>query len=208
MLDYQKKFFDEVAPVIVELTYENDYKFPSAIIAQFICESNWNRSTLSSKYNNFGGYKAGKDWKGKTVKLKTKEFLNGKYVEVYADFIHADSVRQGVQEYFNFIGRYSRYKNLKTATSPEEYIKFLKQDGYATSPTYVETLTNILNKNNLKSYDKGQAQVVVNTKDKTPVKNAIKYLQQELNNFGGYNLAVDGIIGKKTLEAIEKFNKA
>lgn len=205
MLDYQKKFYEQVAPVIVDLTYKNGYKFPSAIIAQFICESNWNRSNLSYKYNNFGGYKAGKDWKGKTVKLKTKEFINGKYIDVYADFIWADSIEQGVQEYFNFIGRYSRYKNLKTAKSPEEYIKLLKQDCYATAPDYVQTLTNILERNNLKQYDNGQ-QVQIVQKDKSGVKNAVKTLQTELNKYGDYKLAVDGIFGPKTLAAINNFN--
>ena len=51
--------------------------FKSVIIAQAAIESNWGRSSLSAKYNNYFGIKAGKSWKGKTVNMKTGEVFDG-----------------------------------------------------------------------------------------------------------------------------------
>lgn len=36
----------------------------------------------------------------------------------------------------------------------------------------------------------------------------VKYLQRFLNWFGGYKLTVDGVVGSKTIAAVEKFQKA
>lgn len=202
MTDYQYNFYRDIVPVIVNTAFKNGYNFPSAIIAQAICESNWNRSSLSSKYFNLFGMKAGTSWKGKSVNMKTKEEYNSQLVSIKDNFRAWDNLQDGIDGYFQFIQK-DRYKNLKTATSPEEYIKLLKQDGWATSSSYVNTLTKILNDNNLKQYDKA----VVVQKDKRPVKQAVMSLQQALNEYGNYNLKVDGIIGPLTQAAYEDYRK-
>ena len=61
--------------------------FKSVIIAQAAIESNWGRSVLSSRYNNFFGIKAGKSWKGKTVNMKTGEVFDGKQVTINSNFV-------------------------------------------------------------------------------------------------------------------------
>ena len=42
-----------------------------------------------------------------------------------------------------------RYSNLKSATSSRNYIERIKNDGYATSSTYVNTVYNIVKQYNL-----------------------------------------------------------
>lgn len=193
----KSEFVQNVIPRIAYIAKQKGYKYPSAIIAQAICESAWGTSSLSSKYYNFFGMKCGSSWKGKSVNLKTKEeYKVGTLTTIKDNFRVYDTIDDGINGYFDFI-KMTRYSNLKEATSPEDYIKKLKNDGWATSSTYINTLTNILNVNNLKKWD--------DDKDNTGVILAVKNLQKELNAFGNYGLAVDGIIGPKTIEAYQKF---
>lgn len=191
------EFVTNVIPRIAYIAKAKGYKYPSAIIAQAICESNWGTSSLSSRFFNMWGMKCGSSWKGKSVNYKTKEeYKVGELTTIRDNFRAYTSIDDGIIGYFDFI-QMKRYQNLKEATSPEDYIQKLKDDGWATSSTYVKTLTDILNINNLKQYD--------DNKDKSAVINAVKNLQQELNNFGNYNLVVDGIIGPKTTAAYQNF---
>lgn len=174
------------------------YKYPGIIIAQAVLESGINGSGLSRKANNFWGMKCGSSWKGKSINMKTQEYYNG-YVTISSNFRAYETVEDGVKGYFEFL-KMTRYSNLKNATSPEDYATKIRQDGWATSPTYTQNLINIYNK-----YVKNSAQN--KPKDKTPVIDAVKNLQTKLNDFGGYGLAVDGIIGPKTTEAYNKFRR-
>lgn len=188
---------------VIKYAKEYGYKYPEMIVAQACHESGLNGSGLSKKANNFWGMKCGSSWKGKSVNMKTQEYYNGSSnpTTIRDNFRAYDSVEEGVKGYFEFIQK-TRYANLKQATSPQDYIQKIAADGWATGPNYANACIKMYNQ----LYNTNQ--VVANAKDKTPVKNAIKTLQSALNDFGGYNLAVDGIIGKKTLEAIEKYNKA
>lgn len=190
-------FVQNVIPRIAYIAKAKGYKYPSAIIAQAICESNWGTSSLSSRFYNMWGMKCGSSWKGKSVNYKTKEeYKVGELTTIRDNFRAYNSIDDGILGYFDFI-KMKRYQNLKEATSPEDYIQKLKDDGWATSSTYVKTLTNILNINELRKYDY--------VKDTTNVITAVKSLQQALNEFGNYGLAVDGIIGPKTISAYQKF---
>lgn len=150
------EFLERVAPVIQRKTFERGYQFPSAIIAQAACESSWGDSGLSKGYNNYFGMKAGKFWKGGIVNLKTKEEFNGKYVTLVDGFRTYVSLEEGIDGYFDFIAT-PRYANLESANSPEQYIHFLKQDGYATSSGYVDLLIKVMYNNELKRFDRNSS---------------------------------------------------
>lgn len=204
------EFTEKVIPVIITKAKEYGYNYPSAIIAQAICESGvlGGGSILSNAHYNYFGMKKGTA-KVKSVKLKTREeYKQGVLTTIYAEFRSYDSIDAGIDGYFSFINT-KRYANLKTATSAEEYIQLLKQDGWATSSKYVNTLTNILNTYGLKKYDNGSAIVDLNNQrndDKETIKKLSKNMQEILNKYG-YNLAVDGIIGVKTFNALTDFRK-
>lgn len=150
----QKEFINTVGKVILKVAKQRGYNFPSAIIAQAACESAWGKSYLASKYNNYFGMKCGSKWEGRRVNMSTKEeYTPGVLDTISADFRAYDTLEAGIHGYFTFIESYSRYENLKHATSAEDYIQKLKNDGWATSSTYVKTLTTILNKNKLTQYD-------------------------------------------------------
>lgn len=149
-------FFETVAPIIIREATARGYKFPSAIIAQAACESNWGKSSLSAKYHNYFGMKCGSKWKGKSVNMKTKEeYTKGTLTTIKDNFRAYDTLEEGIKGYFDFINC-TRYKNLKIATSSKDYITKLKNDGWATSSTYISTLCKIVEGNNLTKYDNAQ----------------------------------------------------
>lgn len=148
----QKQFINEIGYIIQEETKKRGYKVASAIIAQACIESGYNTSLLSMKYHNYFGMKCGSAWKGPSVNLATKEEYNSQLVSIRDNFRVYGSMEEGVKGYFDFIST-SRYSNLKTAETAEEYLKRIKADGYATSSTYVSTCMSVVNRHDLTSYD-------------------------------------------------------
>lgn len=147
------EWLEKIAPIIRKVAFEYGYKYPSAIIGQAILESGWGQSSLASKYNNYFGLKCGSSWKGKSVNLSTKEeYTAGTLTNITANFRVYDNMEDGVRGYFEFI-QYTRYQNLKNATSSLNYLELIKQDGYATSSNYVNNVYNVVLSNNLLKYD-------------------------------------------------------
>ena len=149
----KNKFIETIAPLIVKEGKKRGYSVYSAVIAQAICESNWGQSQLSVLANNFFGLKCGSKWKGASINMKTKEeYKVGTLTTIKDNFRAYATVEDGVKGYYDFIST-TRYNNLKTAITPLQYCQRLKADGYATSSDYVNTLMNIIDKNNLSIYD-------------------------------------------------------
>ena len=150
-------YIELIAPLVQKYAPMYGICVCSPIIAQGVIEG-WNNqkkalSTLAAKYNNFHGLKCGSKWTGKAVNLKTmEEYTVGVKTSIQADFRAYDSVEEGIKGYFEFL-QLKRYENLKGITSPEEYLKTIKADGYATSSTYVESCMAVLRQYDLTKYD-------------------------------------------------------
>ena len=156
----KKDFIPTIAPLIVAEGVKRGYAIHSAVIAQAICESNWGQSGLSTRANNFFGLKCGSKWKGASVNMKTKEeYTPGILTSIKDNFRAYPTIEAGVAGYYDFINT-KRYTNLKTARTPMEYCQNLKNDGYATSSQYVNTLMTIIKAKNLEKYDKVGQQIV------------------------------------------------
>lgn len=148
-----KKFIEIIGAIIQEEAYNRGYKVCSPIIAQACCESKFGTSSLGYRYHNYFGLKCGKNWKGASINMKTKEEYNpGTLTTIKDNFRVYPSMEDGVKGYFDFISM-PRYSNLKSALTPLEYLEMIKRDGYATSSTYVNTNMNIVNKYNLTKFD-------------------------------------------------------
>lgn len=214
----QKLFINEIAEIIQEEAKARGYKLCSPIIAQACLESNYGVSLLAARFGNYFGLKCGSSWKGPSVNLATKEeYTQGTLTTIRDNFrvYQTDGKPDmvlGVKGYFDFIGA-KRYENLRSATTPREYLTKIKNDGYATSSSYVQSNLNVINRHDLQRFDwKNEAE------KKNPYKltatimrqgsrgESVKWLQWELNRHGA-NLEIDGIFGIKTKLAVLLFQK-
>lgn len=151
------EFIEKIAKYVKKHAYVYGIEVHSPIIAQAILESGWGKSGLASKYHNYFGLKCGSSWKGKSVNMATKEeYKVGTLTNIRDNFRVYDSMEAGVKGYFEFINT-KRYANLKGVKSPEEYVKRIKADGYATSSTYVDNIMRVIRDNKLTRFDRKKA---------------------------------------------------
>ena len=212
--EQQQEFITTIAPLMVEEAKSRGYSIVSTAIAQGCIESAWGLSKLAS-YHNYFGLKAGKNWGGAFVTMNTKEeYVQGQLVTIRDNFRAFNNLEDGIRGYYDFISS-SRYANLKLADTPKKYAEYLKQDGYATSSTYINTLITTVERWSLSQYDKILSGAPVNGNPyREPIitlrynskGNPVRWLQVELNR-RGYRLLVDGKFGLKTLEAVKSFQK-
>lgn len=159
-MSYQIDFIETIAPIVAKYAAQYGYKFISPILAQACLESNYGRSGLSQKAHNYFGLKCGSSWKGASINMATKEeYAPGTLTSIRDNFRKYSSLEEGIKGYFDFI-QYPRYANLKEATSPVDYLTKIKADGYATSSTYVQSNSNLINTYALTEYDgKSEAEI-------------------------------------------------
>ena len=147
------EFVEQIAEYVKKYAGKYGIKVHSPIIAQAILESGWGKSALASKYHNYFGLKCGSSWSGKSVNMTTKEeYKVGTLTNIRDNFRVYDSMEAGVKGYFVFINK-KRYANLKGVKNPEEYVKRIKADGYATSNNYVDNIMRVIRDNKLTRFD-------------------------------------------------------
>ena len=81
-----------------------------------------------------------------------EEYKVGTITNIRDNFRVFDDFDDGIRGYFEFINT-SRYANLKGVKNPEEYVRRLKADGYATSSTYVDNIMRVIRDNKLTRFD-------------------------------------------------------
>ncbi|NCQ54492.1 hypothetical protein COV88_00495 [Candidatus Saccharibacteria bacterium CG11_big_fil_rev_8_21_14_0_20_41_19] len=117
-----------------------------AILAQGVIESGYGNSGLTRLANNFFGIKASAGWDGETINMQTGEVYGGNAVTVDATFRKYPSEEAGWEGYGKFITSNPRYnKALNYPGDPIQYITEIKAAGYATSPTYIQTVGGVSN---------------------------------------------------------------
>ena len=106
------------------------------------------------KANAIFGIKATSSWKGKVYNANTQECYDGStYTNITACFRAYNSLEESIADYFDLISKLERYRKACVSNSPLECITAIKNGGYATSPTYINTIMSIINSNNLTKYD-------------------------------------------------------
>ena len=178
----KSEFIPTVGTIVMTENAKRGYPlFSSVVIAQAICESGWGTSQKMMKANAIFGIKAGTNWKGKVYNAKTQECYDGKtYTNITACFRAYDSLAESVADYFDLITKLERYRKACIAETPLECITAIKNGGYATSPTYINTIMAIIKDNNLTQYDNVENNV--NKKSNEEIANEIIYKE----NYGGW----------------------
>ncbi len=126
------------------------YRIPASItLAQGLLESAAGRSTLATEANNHFGIKVGGTWTGPYV-LRDDDAPNEKFRKYR-------NARESYEDHSKFLqGR--RYQGLfrLDIRDYKGWARGLKAAGYATSPTYAQSLITLIEMYNLQRFDSGK----------------------------------------------------
>lgn len=124
---------------------EKGIKIRSVGIAQAMIESSHGKSDLYINNNNCFGikYTNRADYK---VTYKTSEYVNGQYISIDADFSGFNSLKNCFDDYCHIV-------NPVEIKSVEEYLQRLTEIGYATSPSYIQLIKDVIKDFELEKYD-------------------------------------------------------
>lgn len=197
-----QNFINTLGPIVRKVVKELGYGNAQiqTCIAQACCESAYGTSSIMVNANAVFGIKADKGWVNaghKFFNAKTKECYDGKtYVGIVDGFRAYDSIEEGIRDYFKLLS-YPRYNKCLTKTTVKDCITEIKNGGYATSPTYINTIVSIYN-TNANSINKYLLDAVVET-PKTEIPKTTDKDELVLNIIRGFY--GNGTERKKKLEA-------
>lgn len=135
-------------------------------LAQAIVESGYGGSQLSSQYNNFFGIKADSSWHGATATFPTQEYVNGSYITINAAFRAYPTAAAGFADHDAFLRNNSRYAPaFQFSNDPIKFLDAVAAAGYATSPTYAQTVGAVIH----------EVQSYVASKNLFPPSSQVKY---------------------------------
>lgn len=116
---------------------------PYVTMAQSALETGWGKHAPGNMYF---GIKAGPTWKGKKQSLWTKEFRNGKMVDVQQWFRAYDNAEQSFEDYAKLITTKPWFRSALQYSNDElKYITEIQKGGYATDPDYISKIMSIVN---------------------------------------------------------------
>ena len=105
-----------------------------AVLAQFALETGWGEKVIAGT-NNLGNIKAGKNWRGKTVRAWDAREKSYDPYRVY------NSADEFADDYLKVVGSNPRYRAAYGASNSKAFFSALKQNGYATDPNYIRSGT-------------------------------------------------------------------
>lgn len=157
-----RNFIDTVGSIAAVVCQSRGYGNAQAwtCVCQAACESGWGTSEIMVRANAILGIKATDNWikiakyGGLIYSTATKECYDGKtYVSIRDTFRAYKSLGDSINDYFDMMES-DRYKNSLKAKTVQECITIIKNAGYATSPTYIQTILKIYDnyKERIESY--------------------------------------------------------
>lgn len=151
----KEEFIVQLSGHAKTLQKEHDL-LPSISIGQAILESDWGTSELASENKNLYGIK-GSD-PSNTEMMRTKEFVEGEWIEIEAPFRKYESWQQSMDDHvLLFVDgtnwNADQYTAVLAAGNYKEAAQALQDNGYATDPTYAEKLIDLIEQYQLHQYD-------------------------------------------------------
>ena len=151
MADYTAEAFLEKTKPYVLADMRNSGILASLTASQALIESNKGNSGLTKKANNLFGIKG--SYNGQNIKMWTTEYYNGVPQRVLAAFRLYPSWAESIADHSDLFNRLKRYENLRGLTDYKLACKYVKADGYASSPSYDTTLLSTINRYKLYLWD-------------------------------------------------------
>lgn len=139
----RQEFFSKYASTAKAVTAGTPI-FPGVVLAVAALESGNGNSKLTKEANNYFGIKAFSSWKGDKYSIPTKEYIDGEYVTVPADFRKYKNATESFQDYVNLITKTSRYKKATEAKTATAQLEAIKEAGYSTDPKYVTKVASVI----------------------------------------------------------------
>ena len=216
-------FIQEIAPCAQQAYKTLGKVKPSICIGMACVESAYGTSQIMRKHNAFFGQKVGtgktatKYWGGSFFTSKTsEEYTVGTHTIITSAFRAYDSMQQGVLNFYELLNT-SLYAKVKADADYETQMKQIKECGYMTSSTEVNSVLKLIKTYNLTQYDNVCKEATGATGNPYPVPtrmlkrtctgNDVKWLQYELTKHGQNVGTIDGIFGNKTYTAVCNFQK-
>ncbi len=107
-------------------------------------------SKLASEYCNLFGMKPGSVARVGTlgngiVTFYTTEYnsITGKKEKLQQDFLANEKIEDSFKQHEQLLSNLSRYKNLFSAATFDKVARLIREDGYATDPSYTSLLMDI-----------------------------------------------------------------
>lgn len=210
-------FLANIRPMVIKDMKESGI-LASLTASQALIESNKGNSGLTTSANNLFGIKG--EYNGHYVEMLTTEYYSGVPKKVVAKFRKYPSWQESISDHSALFNRASRYANLRGLKDYRLACQYVKDDGYATSPTYSQTLLKCIENYRLYTWDAealGQPVELPKTGNPypEPTKNVrlntrgndARWVQFALNAKGHYGLIVDGIAGQLTIGALIDYQK-
>ena len=123
---------------------------PELIVAQAALETGWGNRVVADENgkssNNLFNIKAGSQWRGDSVPVKTLEYRDGTFKPEVDEFRRYESMDESIRDYVNLIKRGEHYQEALQAKSGSEYLEKLQQAGYATDPAYADKILSVYEK--------------------------------------------------------------
>jgi flagellum-specific peptidoglycan hydrolase FlgJ len=139
----KQSFIDNLLPAAIEEGKRTGVD-PRIIVAQAAQETGWGKSAPG---NNFFGIKSHGKPGGNN--LMTTEYVNGSPVRTRDSFRAFDSPTDSVRGYGDFILQNPRYTDFRNAKGLDAQLDALGKSGYATDPTYAQSIGSIARSINL-----------------------------------------------------------
>lgn len=208
-----QSFLEKIKPYILDDMRKTKI-LASLTAAQAFIESNKGNSGLTQQCNNLFGIKG--DYKGAYGLFWTTEYYNGVKTRIQAKFRKYPSWAESIDDHSGLFIRSKRYSNLIGCTLYTQACKNVQADGYATSPSYANTLINTINKYKLYLWDEeviGKAVPHLGNRALPVLKKGSRgehvMAWQNYLSLNGYRPgAVDGIFGKLTEDAVKAFQSS
>lgn len=152
-MSYQDQFIQSISPAAIDMMVE--HRIPASVtMAQAIHESNYGKSELAAQANNYFGMQCGSitAWSGNCYRKVDYDAQNNAYA---AQFRMYTSIEECFDDRVAFLNK-KRYRHLfdLDIANHFDWIKGLYEAGYAEDPAYTQKLNSIINRHNLKTYDK------------------------------------------------------
>ena len=119
------------------------------MISQAALETGWGRQEIVNQKGqtsfNLFAIRADSSWKGPVTEVDTREFINGSYRQVKANFRAYSSYEESFRDYAQLLQQNPKYSRvLQHGNNPQVFAQALQQAGYATAPNYASALVGVI----------------------------------------------------------------